>query len=146
MEVLRSATSADIELTYQIKKLSIKPYVEKVWGWNEEVQYNFHLKEFNPGEIRIITGKNGEEIGLLCVVEDENCLYIKSILIVSNAQGRGTGTEILTKLIEQAKLTSRRIELQVLKVNIRAKRLYEVLGFGVITQTELHYQMAITHL
>jgi GNAT superfamily N-acetyltransferase len=137
----RDATQADFQLTYQIKKSSIKPYIEKIWGWNDEIQLNFHRKDFKPEQVKIIQNEHRDEIGLLSLTEDSTCLYIKSILICDFAQKKGIGTTILSDLIEKARSTNKRVELQVFKVNEEAKKLYENLGFKTIGQTDLHYQM-----
>jgi len=144
MILSRNATDDDFELTYQIKKTSLKPYIEKIWGWNEEVQLDFHIKDFKPEGTKILRDEYGNDIGLLSTSEDDTTLHINNILLRNTAQGNGIGTAVLSDLIEQAKSGNKRIELQVFKVNERAKKLYERLGFRVVGQTELHYQMAIT--
>jgi len=143
MIIFRDATQDDLLLTYQIKKLSIRPYVEKIWGWNEGDQLSFHEKSFKPAEIRIIQNEQRESVGLLDSIEDDTRIYIKGLLICDFAQGKGIGTAILSELIGNARSTNKRIELQVFIVNERAKKLYESLGFRTIGQTDLHYQMAI---
>jgi RimJ/RimL family protein N-acetyltransferase len=143
MITFRHATQDDLELTYQIKELSIKPYVEKIWGWDEEDQLAFHQKGFKPEGIRILQNEQSEPIGLLDLIEDNACVYIKSLLICDFAQGKGIGTTILSEIIGKARLTNRRVELQVFVVNERARKLYESLGFKTIGQTNLHYQMRL---
>jgi ribosomal protein S18 acetylase RimI-like enzyme len=139
----RDATDSDFELTWQIKTMSIKPYIEQIWGWDNEVQREFHRKDFKPHQIKIISDGDGNDIGLLNTTEDEAGLYINNILISEHAQGQGIGTVVLKILINQTRSKNKRIALQVLKVNERAKRLYESLGFNMTGQTEFHYQMEI---
>ncbi len=61
----------------------------------------------------------------------------------TSAQGGDIGTAVISRLIDQAS-TNKRLELQVLKVNARAKKLYERLGFKTTGEKELHYQMVFT--
>jgi ribosomal protein S18 acetylase RimI-like enzyme len=143
MVKFRDATDADFELAFQIKENSIKPYIEKIWGWDDKVQREYHKNDFKPEHIQIILDNNNNEIGLLNTTEDNESIYIKSILIHHAAQGTGIGTKIITAIIERSRLTNKRIELQVFKINERAKGLYEKLGFVTIGQTEWHYQMKI---
>src|SRR5476649_1134736 len=103
MILSRNATDDDFELTYQIKKTSIKPYIEKIWGWNEEVQLDIHVKDFKPEGTKILQDEDGNDIGLLSTSEDDTSLYINSILLINTAQGNGIGTAVLSDLIEQAK-------------------------------------------
>lgn len=138
----RKATDKDFELALQIKSRSIKIYIDKIWGWDDTVQLEYHRNDFNPATLQIILDNHGHEIGLLDVREDDGLIYIKSILIDHSAQGKGIGTQILTKIIQQSAQSNKKIELQVYKINEKARKLYERLGFKIIGQTELHYQMA----
>lgn len=146
MIAFRNATNADFNLTYQIKTASIKPYIEQIWGWDEAVQLNHHVQDFKPDQIKILINEDGDDIGLLSVIEDEASVLIKNLLLRKIAQRNGVGTAVLNELIEHAKLSNKKIELQVFKVNERAKALYERLGFTIVGQTEHHYQMAITNV
>ena len=137
----RQATNSDFELTFQIKSDSIKPYIEKIWGWNYELQLDFHKKDFKPAQIQIILDESGQEIGLLNKVETDQSIHLLNLLIRDTAQGKGIGTNILKDMILQSRLTNRKIELQVFKINDGARRLYQKLGFSIIAETEFHYQM-----
>jgi hypothetical protein len=46
-------------LIYEIKKSSTRPYIEKIWGWDEAVQFNFHRNGIRPEEIKIIQNACG---------------------------------------------------------------------------------------
>ena len=137
----RAATPDDFQLTFQIKKLSIKPSIDKIWGWDDEAQLNFHTQHFKPERVKIIQNEHHVDIGLLSLTEDSTCLRIENILICDFAQGQGIGTAILSGLTEKARSTGKRAELQVFKINERAMMLYANLGFKITGQTDLHYQM-----
>lgn len=137
----RQATDSDFELAFQIKLDSIKPYIQKIWGWNHGVQLDFHKKDFKPEQMQIILDESGQEIGLLNKVETNQSIYLLNLLICNVAQGKGIGTNILKDIIHQSRLTNKKIELRVFKINDGAKRLYQKLGFTVIAETEFHYQM-----
>ena len=51
------------------------------------------------------------------------------------------GTSLIRSLIEQAHQNGRPVALQVLKVNTRARTLYEKLGFAITDETDTHYIM-----
>lgn len=138
----RKATNKDFKLALQIKSRSIRIYIHAIWGWDDNVQLDYHKKDFDPETIRIVLDALGNEIGLLDVRENGDIIYIKSILLDHSAQGKGIGTQILSEIIQQSNLSDKRIELQVYKINEKAKKLYERLGFRIIGETELHYQMA----
>jgi ribosomal protein S18 acetylase RimI-like enzyme len=143
MIAFRNATNADLDLTYQIKKASIKPYIEQIWGWDEEVQVNYHVQDFKPEQIKILINEDGLDIGLFSVIESDTSFLVQNLLLSDSAQGNGIGTAVLSHLIEQAESLNKKIELQVFKVNERAKAFYERLGFKIVEKTEQHYQMAI---
>ncbi|MDB5016211.1 MAG: hypothetical protein JWQ84_1043 [Mucilaginibacter sp.] len=77
MICFRDATQADFQLVYEIKKSSIKHYIKKIWGWNDEVQLNFHIKDFKPEQVKIIQNEYNDEIGLLSLIEDSMPIYKK---------------------------------------------------------------------
>jgi ribosomal protein S18 acetylase RimI-like enzyme len=137
----RKATGRDFEVTFQIKVHSIKPYIEKIWGWEDKAQLEYHIKDFEQNHIQIILDDDSNELGLLTITEDSRSINLKSILIHSDVQRTGIGTKIIKDIIQRARSTNKSIELQVFKINGRAKNLYERLGFVVTGQTEFHYQM-----
>ncbi len=140
---LRNATNLDLELTYRIVCNSIKPYVTKIWGWDESYQREIHKQKFVASEIEIII-YNEKEIGLLIVKESENEIYLQSILIEKKFQNLGIGRILMEQIIEQANSAKKTIRLQVFKVNLRAQRFYKKLGFEEISDLENHIGMEKT--
>ena len=80
---------------------------------------------------------DGLAVGLLRVSESESAVFIDQVEIVPDYQGQGIGTSLINNLLA----LGRPVELGVLKVNDDAGRLYERLGFRVISDNEKHYQM-----
>lgn len=137
----RKITITDFQLAFDIKLNSIKPYIEDIWGWNDEVQLKFHHLDFNSENMSFILDDNNVEVGLIDVIENEESIFVKSILISKTAQGHGLGTAVMTDIMARSVLTNKPIELQVFKINIRALTFYKRLGFEIIGDTELHHQM-----
>jgi ribosomal protein S18 acetylase RimI-like enzyme len=137
----RKAVAADFELIFQIKVNSIKPYVDEIWGWENNVQLEYHRKDFYPENILIVSDFNDNEVGFVDTVEYEESIFIKSILIHHSAQGNGLGTKIITDLIQESSVKNKPIALKVFKINKRARKLYEKLGFKIVGQTTFHHQM-----
>ena len=138
----RPCTLNDFELLFKLKKENFKYYIEKCWGWNEEDQINrlkFDLEE-NINEKQIIL-VNNEGIGVYVAKMTENGdMFIAEINILKEYQGRGIGTDILRKQLEENKEKGIRTTLRVFKDN-PAKNLYERLGFKVYEEIETHYLM-----
>jgi|TARA_B110000263_G_scaffold209121_1_gene191060 ribosomal protein S18 acetylase RimI-like enzyme len=71
----------------------------------------------------------------------ETELVIVSIQLLPQHQDRGIGTSLIDVLFKEARDEGKRLTLQVLKVNDRARQLYERLGFSTVEETDTHYLM-----
>lgn len=140
MILYRQAYDEDFDLTFRIKTNSTREHVEKIWGWDDITQLDYHKKHFNPNKIKIIIDDT-QEVGYISTSITGNILFIENILIDSVFQGRNIGTKVLLDTIKTASEQGKNIELQVFKINTRAKQFYERLYFQTFGQTELHYKM-----
>jgi ribosomal protein S18 acetylase RimI-like enzyme len=134
--------NGDSELIFDIKKRSIRPYVEKMFGWDEEWQRQFVYKNYRPENIEFIIAED-HCIGILEVVEDDSEIFLKNILIVDEYQGKGIGASILEGLIEKAEALHKPIRLEVLAVNERAEAFYKRQGFEVTERNNIKVCMKI---
>ncbi len=114
----------------------MRPYVEQIWGWDEEFQERRFRESYDHTETQVVV-VDGQAIGLLGVSEREGATFIDQIEIVPDYQGRGIGTALINEVLARG----RPVELAVLKVNVDARRLYERLGFRVTCETDSHYHM-----
>lgn len=133
---LVQATEDDYERMYKIKEDSIKPYVEKVWGWDEDFQIEFLRKNTPFEEVEFILF-NGETIGFLQLKETIKSIFIQSLFIIKAFQQKGIGTYLLKRIINNGKLLS----LEVLKNNKIAFDLYKKMGFVVLKEDDLKYYL-----
>lgn len=140
MILYREANDDDFHLTFIIKTNSTKQLVEKIWGWDEDIQLDYHKNQFDPNKIKIIIDDE-QEVGYISTSTSGNILFIENIVIDTIFQGKNIGTKVLLDTIKSAVEHKRSIELKVLKINDRAKKLYERLNFQTFEQTELHYKM-----
>ena len=114
--------------------------MEEIWGWDNDIQLEYHKNQFSPNKTKIII-YGTQEVGYLSTSIIGNILLLENILIDTDFQGRNIGTTVLLNTIETAVELVNNIELQVLKINTRAIKLYECLNFQIFEQTELHYKM-----
>jgi ribosomal protein S18 acetylase RimI-like enzyme len=137
---LSPATDYDFDFVYQLKKTAYMEYVEQVWGWDDAFQYRFHSESFAAGNTNIIF-EGDKRIGSVDVDEATSSIFISGLYILPDHQSRGIGTTIINQLLERAKAANKRLELEVLKVNVKALRLYERLGFTKTDRDETKYFM-----
>lgn len=133
---IRNATLHDLDLTFKIKRNALSEYLELLWGWNEEAQYEFHREYFNPNYFQIIE-INDDSVGYLETEPIVDYLFLSNLMILKKFQGKGIGKSILEDLLKN----NFNIELEVLKVNLRAKYFYEDLGFMVFEEKEDVFRM-----
>lgn len=138
--ILRPATDADLDLAYRVKKAAFKQYVDQVWGWDENHQRQRHIRDFRPSTVRIITYL-GDDVGWLDLRKHWRGLFLAAFYILPEYQGRGIGSSVLQQLLLEAETRKVPLKLGVLKVNTRARKLYENFGFKVESETDTHYMM-----
>lgn len=137
---LRNASAGDYELSFEIRKNALGKYVEQTWGWDENWQWKYHKDDFNPAILKIIeVGK--EPAGTLEVYTEDNDMIVSGLYITDKFQNQRIGTRLMTSIIRDASANSVKVKLQVLKVNPKAKALYERLGFIVFDTTDTHFKM-----
>jgi ribosomal protein S18 acetylase RimI-like enzyme len=130
---LRPATPADSEFCFQLHKAAMGEYVTAIWGWDEQVQRDFHARAFNPGRWQIITA-GGADIGMLDVEYRAGEIYLARIEIHPDHQGGGIGARLISALIDEAGKKGQDLVLDVLTVNHRAQALYQRLGMTEVAR------------
>ena len=97
---LRPVTPADSEFCFQLHKAAMGDYITAIWGWDEQVQRDFHTRAFDPGHWQIITA-DGADIGMLDVEYRPSEIYLARIEIHPEHQGRapapGSSAHSLTR-------------------------------------------------
>ena len=124
---LRPATPADSEFCFQLHKAAMGDYITAIWGWDEQVQRDFHTRAFDPDRWQIITA-GGADIGMLDVEYRPGEIYLARIEIHPEHQGHGAGTRLISALIDEATQRGQDLVLDVLTINQRAYDLYRRLG------------------
>ena len=129
---LLQAEKKDQEFLYNLRRDTMKEYIEQKGGWVEEWQRNNSMlgKSFNPKGYFIIT-KLGEKIGCLGVSVTRRTMYLHHGMVCPKFQGQGIFTYIMRKVISEGVKTGKDVLLQVLDINERARNLYSKLGFIV---------------
>ena len=141
---LRPAVPEDFDFLHGLNRTTMREYVVETWGrWDERWQEEHHRRHFRTAGCRIIVHE-GEDVGLLASDKTDTVLVIASIQLLPSHQGRGIGTLLTKALLGEARDEGKPVTLQVLKVNGRARQLYERLGFSSVEETDTHYVMNAT--
>ena len=140
---LREVTEADYAWLYALKRETMRPYVEAMWGaWEDEFQEDFFRKNFSPETMRAIV-VDRRDAGLLHVERGPEDIFLANIQLFPECQNRGIGTAVVRQLLAEARTRGVPVRLQVLKTNPGARRLYERLGFTVFDENLSHWQMRV---
>jgi ribosomal protein S18 acetylase RimI-like enzyme len=118
----------------------MRPYIEPVWGWEDEVQLQLLDERFDAARWQIVV-VNGEDIGLLDVSESPDEVLLVDVELMADWQGRGIGSEIIRTLLTAAHESGRALTLQVLHSNPRAAALYERSGLALVETTATHFHL-----
>jgi ribosomal protein S18 acetylase RimI-like enzyme len=143
---LRAASEADYPWLWQLKRLTMRPYVEEMWGsWDDASQEVFFRRNFVPANVRVIV-VGGRDVGLLHVEREPGALFLANVQILPEFQNRGLGSAVVRRVLDEARTAGVPLRLQVLKSNRGARRLYERLGFEVTEEGSMHDQMRLTRV
>lgn len=136
---LRKATITDLGFIFRVYKITMKPFIEKIWQWDDTAQRQRYEERFSVSDYQIIQ-VNDKSIGVLSMSNMDSYDFLARIEILPEYQNQGIGTSIMQSLIQKARDRKKPIMLRVFKIN-RAKNLYERLGFQVIRQDDIHFDM-----
>ncbi len=140
MVTLRPATEDDLEFAFAALRAAMRTYVEATWGpWDETWQHRLFADTFVPATHQIIE-QSGRAVGCLAVEDKPDHVFLARIFLLPEAQGQGIGTGLVGRICESANRRGLPVVLTILKVN-PARRLYERLGFTVVSATETHFRM-----
>ena len=138
--ILNTATNADFDFVYNLKKVAYREYIEQTWGWDEDLQMKFHTENFSTENTKIIL-VDDVAVGTVDVKEEEKRIFLSGLYLFPEYQNKGIGTAIIKDIEKKAKEAGKRLELEVLHVNKRAQKLYKRLGFTLIKGDDTKYLM-----
>lgn len=135
----RPATPGDHDLIYGLKAASIRPYVEKIWGWDEEYQRGEFDRDFSAIEEYQVIEVDGRFAGFVQAC----CAYpfyeINEIHLLPEYRGKGIGSNLLWRVQNEHVARGEWLRIGCFKENHRAKALYQRLGFVQTEETDTHY-------
>ncbi len=129
----------DYEFIFYIIKLTLKEYIDSLWGWNEDVEHLFFKEEMTEENAFIIKVDN-ERIGYLSLLRKKDEVEIENLLLLPQFQNKGLGRGIIKNLIEECRKEEKKLVLKTFKANKRANKFYRKLGFDLIEENEDYYK------
>jgi ribosomal protein S18 acetylase RimI-like enzyme len=130
MDQLRRAEDSDRAFLYSLYCRTMRDVVERTWGWDEEWQARDFDRRFAGCETWIVEA-GGEAVGGLMLSFAPRIVNIVELQILPEHQGRGIGNRVLRAVIDRASKQKSAVTLSVVRANVRAKRLYDRIGFRV---------------
>lgn len=135
----RRAMPDDHDLIYALKAESVRPYVEKIWGWNEEYQRSEFEHDFAAVEQWWVIEVNGRFVGFVQVCLAHNFYEVNELHLLPEYRGKGIGSHLLRHIQKDCIARGRTLRIGCFKENHRAKALYQRLGFMQTRETDTHY-------
>jgi ribosomal protein S18 acetylase RimI-like enzyme len=130
---LRPATADDAEFFFDLHEASLGPYVDQIWGWDDDEQRAYLTRNLVLERVRVIV-VDGVDVGRLDVEEGDDEIFLALIELAPDHQGRGIGGRLIRALLDRASADGKRVTLSVLEVNRRAYQLYRRLGFTEVAR------------
>jgi ribosomal protein S18 acetylase RimI-like enzyme len=137
---LRPANEDDINFLWALRQLTMKPYIQESYGWNDDEEYEYATERLMCTRIIHI---GNFDVGIVKIIEFPDHLHLQQIQVHPEWSNRGIGTQIINDLIRQASKKNKTVRLYVLKNN-PAKNLYTRLGFTI--QEEFNHQQVMQYI
>ena len=137
---IRKADAVDSDFVFAVKKAAFREYVEQVEGWDDTHQRGLHNKRFDSQDFRIIQFQ-GNDIGFFSSSCTADSLKVYQFFIHPECQGRGIGSACMTRILADANVSGKAVNLKVLKINTRGIAFYQRLGFLIVDEDSTHVQM-----
>jgi ribosomal protein S18 acetylase RimI-like enzyme len=130
----RAATPDDEDFLFELHRLAMGPVITELWGWDEQLQREFHQKWFGRPRLdpmRIVVTQ--KPVGVLDVERRPDEVYLARIELLPAWQGRGLGGAIVQEVLDGSSRLGLPVTLHVFETN-RARGLYERLGFRELSR------------
>jgi GNAT superfamily N-acetyltransferase len=127
------------EFSYQVKKAAEGDYITSMFGWDEDVQRDFHVRAWQEQKPDIIT-YDGRLIGTIATVESQDCVEIGQFFILPEHQRKGVGTYLLKSILDKADRLGKNVTLRFL-TNNPVRSLYVRHGFRLVRTSDVAHHM-----
>lgn len=102
-----------------------------------------HYQSHYHNSIHQIITLDSFDVGMIHYCEKEDEIRLVDIAVMPEFQNKGVGTTLVEELIHFTKQCQKPLRLSVLKYNLNALRLYERLGFSVVSEDDMYNVMEL---
>lgn len=139
----RPAGAADIGWLTDVFLRSLREPISVARGaWDEAREQLQFREQLELGRTQVIQLR-GADIGFLMSREHGDQVELHTLCIAPEYQSQGIGTYITRRLVRDAQTSGRNVVLSVLKANERARKVYERLGFVIVSESTYHHHMRL---
>lgn len=136
----RLALASDTEFARAVHHQAYREVAERQFGpWDERAQDGFFAADWASGQFEVMACDD-VPCGYVCVEQQEDCVFVRELVLLPRFQGRGIGSEVLRGVTERARRSGVPVRLGTCHMN-RAADLYRRLGFRETGRTDLHVLM-----
>ena len=140
MLTFRPATEFDIPFLLDLRQQTMNEHLAAAgMDPSEDEQLDRILTSFDSAQI---VRQHGIPMGLIKVLRQPMQWELIQIQLLPRFQKQGIGSQLMARLVQEARAMGVALKLSVLKTN-PARRLYERMGFVVIAETTHAYAMAL---
>ena|SRR2546421_4200633 len=136
----RPAAIDDTDFARSVHHRAYRDVIERQYGpWDESTQDKLFAAAWSGAEQEIVLCDN-VRCGYTSIENRDDTIYLHELVIDPDFQGRGIGTHILQRVIEQAILKGVPLRLRTHVTN-RALNLYLRMGFRENARTDSHVSL-----
>lgn len=128
--------SHEFDQLFFAMKQGLFPYIDAVFGWDDDFQKKRLLNEYQPDWFYWI--KQGSVlVGLLCFKPYDHAYHVHFLIVFPEYQAKGVGTAVMDYVHTLAKEEGRKeVTLSSFRSNKNALRFYKKLGYQTIQEDE----------
>lgn len=133
----------DIGWVWDLYRTTLMPDHVEVTGRPASELYAAQLAALESGSVSALVDDRGNWVGFIRVTDDGTALTLRDLAIEPDQQGHGFGSEAVALVGARAARAGQDVVLRVLRVNPRARSLYERLGFEIDEERSGSTQMRL---
>jgi ribosomal protein S18 acetylase RimI-like enzyme len=138
---LRHADPSDVEFLVSMFLATLRESISAARGkWDEALERKQFEQQLQLKHTEIVQC-DGIDVGFFMVIPLVNEVELHTLCIGQKYQCRGIGSEVTHRIVRGAIQRKLGVVLSVLKVNVRARVLYERLGFAIVGESEHHHRL-----